>query len=130
MNDTFTPKSFDALIGPYDMTEEDNGQMTFSLTLQEKHMNQLGITHGGLLLTLMDAALGAAAIKANKLNPAVTIELSSQFLGKSKLGDTLIARGTVHKRTRHLLFVSGSIQVKDKTIMTGAGIWKIIRPGA
>ena len=118
---------FDKLIGPYQLTETESG-VELTLTLEDKHMNPLGITHGGLLLTLIDDVMGAAAMKAVALRPAVTIELSTQFLGASKVGETLKAQGVVSKITKHLVFVTGKINVDDKLILTASGIWKIIQP--
>ena len=119
---------FDKLVGPYEVSDNKDGNIIISLDLKAKHMNPLGITHGGVLLTLIDDIMGVTAMQSINSTPAVTIEISTQFLGSSKIGDTLLACATVTKSTTHLVFVTGEIRVKKKIIFTGSGIWKIIRP--
>lgn len=84
-----------ALIG-YKLRSRATGYAELELIVEPKHLNRLGVPHGGVLATLIDTATGIAIALAkgpDQILPAVTVSLSMQFLGQAKLGDTLVATG-------------------------------------
>ncbi|MGA1228870.1 MAG: PaaI family thioesterase [Burkholderiaceae bacterium] len=54
----FTP--FVAQLG-VEMVHADADHSEIRLALEDRHLNGLGVAHGGLLMTLLDAAMAAAA---------------------------------------------------------------------
>ncbi|MEL6297801.1 MAG: PaaI family thioesterase [Pseudomonadota bacterium] len=65
------------------------------IQLGPEHMNRMGIVHGGVHMTLLDAAMGHAAtfctVEGNRRG-AVTVSMTTQFLAASR-GGVLIGRG-------------------------------------
>jgi len=67
-----------------------------SIDLKPEHANSFQVAHGGLVMTLLDFAMGAAARSAaNHALGAVTIDMTTSFLRPS-LGK-IVVEGTVLK---------------------------------
>lgn len=84
------------------------GRAITRLRVEEKHLNSLGITQGGVLFTLADFAL---AVVSNTLpeTPAIGIEGSISYLHSSKAGAVLTAEAKEIARSRALSTVEVSI---------------------
>ena len=81
----------------------------FKSTINEKHLNAAGITHGGYLSALIDAGSGTAAHRAAGNVPCVTISLDLKFIGASKEGDEVIGCTKILKKTNSII----SIYIKN-----------------
>ncbi len=57
---------------------------------------------------------------------AMTISLNCDLIGPAKLGDRIRGTATITRRTRSIVFISGTLTVEDKPILTATGIWKIM----
>ena len=77
----------------------------FKSIINENHLNAAGITHGGYLSALIDAGAGTAAHRAADNAPCVTISLDIKFIGASKIGDEIIGRTKILKKTNTLVFL-------------------------
>lgn len=89
------------------LTLADDGD-TLQLTLLPRHLNRRGVAHGGLLMTLLDAALTRAARRADPHNHAVaTVELKTSFLQPGR--GTLLARGQCVHRSGTLAFCEAEV---------------------
>lgn len=78
----------------YRLQRGDTGYAEVSLTVGPHHLNRLGVMHGGVMASLIDSATGFAVAFAEspeRMKPAVTLTLNTQFLGRASLGDSLIA---------------------------------------
>ncbi|MBT9487756.1 MAG: PaaI family thioesterase [Rubrivivax sp.] len=85
----------------------DDGD-TLQLVLQPRHLNRRGVAHGGLLMTLLDAALTRAARHADTADHAVaTVELKTSFLQPGR--GTLLARGHCVHRSGTLAFCEATV---------------------
>ena len=60
---------------------------------------------------------------------AATISLNCDFVASAKLGDAVIGRAQITRRTRTIVFVSAQLTVADKPVLTATGIWKIVDQG-
>lgn len=81
------------------------------LLIGERHANSLGIVHGGVFATLLDAAMGHAVAWCRvpgNVRSAVTISLTTTFLAQAKAG-TLTARGRVVGVAGRIATVSGEV---------------------
>jgi uncharacterized protein (TIGR00369 family) len=78
---------------------------------QRKHTNLSDNIHGGITLALMDIALFAAfrSLKDGDGGGAVTLELSSQFIGAGKAGPPLDALVEIMRETGRLVFLRGTV---------------------
>jgi uncharacterized protein (TIGR00369 family) len=134
MNDTDwrRPRSgYSDLLG-YLITKRDTDYCELELTVEPKHLNRLGVPHGGSLATLIDTAAGAAvgfAQGPDKLLPAVTLSLSMQFLGQAKVGDVLKTVGRRIGGGRTIAYGTAEITTQDgRAIARGDGTFRYLTP--
>ena len=98
----------------------------FKATIKENHLNAAGITHGGFIATFVDAGAGTAAHKSADQNPCVTISLELKFISAVKLGQELVGKTKIQKKTKSMIFLTCELTTKGKIIATASGIWKIL----
>ncbi|WP_294089298.1 PaaI family thioesterase [Sphingomonas sp.] len=101
---------FNAQFGPFLIKVED-GIARVRMTPQHVHSNLSGAVHGGALLGFADMALFAAArgFGVIEAGTAVTLDLSSQFIGRAETGRPIEARVELLRETGRLLFLRGLI---------------------
>lgn len=112
----------------YRLTQVTRGQATVEIDTEEKHFNFSGYAHGGVLCTIMDTAMGLAALTT--LEPdetATTVELKVNMLRpvwRSHL--RAIAKVTNSGRTLQLLECD-VLDERDKLIAKAMGTWMTLR---
>jgi acyl-CoA thioesterase len=79
-----------------------------------QHTNGIGLIHGGLIISIIDATMGNA-IRSLGIK-GVTADLSTSITAAVQLGDTIIARGKVLKAGKNLIFTEGQVYVGDKLV--------------
>ena len=82
------PGAFQKLIG-YDITDWGPGFAVIELELKAEHCNRHGNPHGGVLMTLLDAACtraGTVDPETNEIGRAATVSVSTNFIGVAKGG--------------------------------------------
>tara|TARA_B100001057_G_C22802540_1_gene932084 strand:- start:379 stop:810 length:432 start_codon:yes stop_codon:yes gene_type:complete len=99
----------------------------FKSTINENHLNAANITHGGYIAALIDAGAGTSAHRTSKNAPCVTVSLDLKFIGTSKVGDEIIGKTKILKKTNSLIFLFCQLTCKDKIIASASGIWKILK---
>ena len=99
----------------------------FKSTVNQNHLNAAGITHGGYLAALIDAGAGTAAHRSADNAPCVTISLDIKFIGASKIGDEIIGKVKILKRTKTLVFLFCELKCNNAIITSASGVWKIIK---
>ena len=102
-------------------------EFEFKATINENHLNAAGITHGGYLSALIDSGAGTAAHRSAENAPCVTISLDIKFIGASKLGDEIIGKVKILKKTKTLVFLFCELQCNNKIITSASGVWKILK---
>ena len=99
----------------------------FKSTVNKNHLNAAGITHGGYLAALIDAGAGTSAHRASNNAACVTISLDLKFIASSKIGDEIIGKTKILKKTNTLIFLFCELSCNDKIIASATGIWKVIK---
>ena len=99
----------------------------FKSVINENHLNSAGITHGGYLAALIDAGAGTAAHRSAQNAPCVTISLDLKYIGASKIGDEIIGRVKILKKTKTLVFLFCELKCANKIITSASGVWKILK---
>lgn len=117
-------KAYNTLIGPFYYRDGDRFECGF--ITDERHGNKRGMTHGGMLASTFDVALGNAAWDASGLRPCVTIQLDIHFIGGLELDRFATVKTEVIRATRSLIFLRGVMQTGDQLIATADGVWKIL----
>jgi len=125
-----TPVGFTGLTGPFWMRAEGDG-WAYGIHTGAQHANGHGIIHGGMLVTLLDNALGLTVWNATGHRPAVTMQLNTHFLAAAQPGEFLEARGEILRMAKSVVFVRGLITVGDRRIASADGVWKVLaqKPG-
>ena len=98
----------------------------FKTTIKENHLNAAGITHGGFIAAFVDAGAGTAAHRSANQNPCVTISLELKFISAVQLGQDLIGRTKIQKKTKTLVFLTCELSASNKIVATASGVWKIL----
>ena len=99
----------------------------FKSKITENHLNAAGITHGGYLAALIDAGAGTSAHRAANDAPCVTISLDLKFISSSKVGDEIIGKTKILKKTNSLIFLKCELFCDKKIIASASGIWKMLK---
>ena len=99
----------------------------FKTTINENHLNAANITHGGFIAALIDAGAGTAAHRSTENNPCVTISLELKFISAVRLGNELIGKVKIQKKTNTMVFLTCELNVENKIVATASGVWKILK---
>ncbi len=99
----------------------------FKTTIKENHLNAAGITHGGFIAAFVDAGAGTAAHRSAESNPCVTVSLELKFISTVRLGQELIGKIKIQKKTKSMVFLTCELKSENKIVVTASGIWKILK---
>jgi len=110
------PSGFRSLVGYHPVVWEE-GHAVIHMVVRPEHLNSLGIIHGGVYMTLMDAAMGHAvswaSVKGN-VRRAVTLSLTTRFVTAAKAGVVINAVGD-------LVSVDGRMATVEGRVVDAAG---------
>ena len=120
--------AFETQSGPFFMKQQVDGSYLSAFRAQDRHMNGAGFMHGGCLLTFADFALFAIATDELGGDPAVTMNLSGDFLGAAGPGALMEARGEVTRGGGKTIFVRGLITGDGEPALSFTGIIRRFKP--
>jgi uncharacterized protein (TIGR00369 family) len=104
------------------------GLCRLAITMRDEHKNHLGVAHGGVLLTLLDVAMGSAA-RLLAGTSVVTVDLQSSFLSPGR--GNLLAEGRVLRPGRSLIFCEGDVRDSAGALVAKASaLFKVVRMAA
>ena len=81
---------FRQLVG-YEIESIDENSAVLVLELGPQHLNRTGITHGGVISTMIDAAMGYAGCHSKDeaaLRRAATLSFTTSFVRATKVGSS------------------------------------------
>jgi uncharacterized protein (TIGR00369 family) len=106
-----------------------DGRSRLEVTVEPHHGNQMGVAHGGLLMTLLDVSMGTAARSAVGTN-VVTVDMQVAFMAPAS--GRLVGQGRVVRAGKSLVFVEAEItNVDGDVVCRGTSVFKTARePGA
>lgn len=120
---------FETGTGPF-YAPKEGGDFHLLLQVGPPHCNRSGVVHGGLLMTMADVTVCAAAvIDAPHDERAITVSLNADFVAAAVEGDMLEARAEIIRRTGSLVFARGEIRVGPDIVMTASAVIKRMRRG-
>ena len=114
------PGPFLAHVGPI-LADGD----VLGLRIAAHHLNRAGAAQGGLLATLVDFALGRA-IHASAESRAVTVSLTTDYLGAAEEGDFVEARTEVERLGGTLAFADCSLTGEGREIVRGRAVFAVL----
>ena len=93
----------------------DSGRAVLEMELQPHHRNSWGVAHGGLLMTLLDSAMGLAAQQPSRPSPGMaTVHMSSQFIQAAT--GRLVVSAQVVSQSLAMTFCEASVADAGGTI--------------
>lgn len=109
LTDVFDLAPFIQLIG-YRLEDFGDGWVETSLIVEDRHRQQHGFVHAGVLTTMADhTAGGAASTQVEEGTSVLTAELGIQLL-RPAAGDHLSCRAEVVKSGRSLIFTQADVR--------------------
>src|SRR5262245_28902751 len=105
----------------------DGGSVIIALRVAERHLNIQGITHGGMLVTLADGALGInIALARERKSAQVTVSLSADFLSGGRLGDWLEAHTTITRMGQRMAYANCDLKVGPRHVLRSSGVFAFV----
>jgi uncharacterized protein (TIGR00369 family) len=119
---------FETVNGPFYFRTEADGSAHGVFVPAGKHMNGLGIIHGGAMLTFADSM--AASIVHLTLNGqnSVTVTLNAEFVGVGGPDAPIEATGRVVRASASMVFVQGLLEQSDQPILAFSSALKKTAP--
>jgi uncharacterized protein (TIGR00369 family) len=102
------------------------GEVEAILELKDHHLNPMGFSHGGILMTLMDFAMAMSAkSKAKHPGAGLTIDMSIAFMKGGQ--EKLIVRGKVLRSGKSIHFCEATItDVTGEMVAKAMGTFKLV----
>lgn len=113
--------------GPFYVPEAEDADFHVLLKVERRHCNASGIVHGGLLMTMADVTLCAAAVSSYVEERAITVSLGADFVSAAEFGDLLEARAEITRKTGSLVFARGQILCNSRIVLTCSAVIKWMR---
>ncbi len=107
----------------------EGGESEVSLLVKARHCNSWGVTHGGVVMTLLDVAMSMAARSLEaEAHGGLTIEMKTSFMQPSgSVGKRIRAIGRVSHRAKSFLFCDGEVWDGDTLAAKAMGTFKLVR---
>ena len=114
-------------LGGLELKKIDDAYYEFKVEVKEIHLNTGKIAHGGFISTIADTGMGTAAHKIAGDKRCVTINLDMKFISAGMLGDKLVGKVKILKKTKTLVFISCEISNSSDIVASANGTWKILK---
>ena len=105
---------------------EDGGIVRGEFTPGKLHQGWQGITHGGILCTLLDEAGGYAVINAGL--DCVTAKSEIRFANLAPIDEPIQISAQITKKTSRLVETEATLSLKNSTVIAkSASLWYLVR---
>lgn len=111
-----------------ELLEKTEGKVRIAFSPRPEHLNSWNGIHGGVMMTLLDTALGSAsrALDAGCVG-ATTVELKTNFLAAAR--GPVAGEGRAQRAGRSLIYAEGEIRDAAGTLLAKAsGTFKLVYP--
>ena len=122
-----TKSGFSKHIGGITVKKINDSSYEFFAEVKDINLNTAQMAHGGYLCSIADTGMGNAAHRVADNKRCVTISLEMKFISAGKLGDKLIAKVKVQKKTNTLVFLTCEIISSQGVVAVTSGVWKILK---
>ncbi|WP_337190475.1 PaaI family thioesterase [Tsuneonella aeria] len=111
------------VMGPL-MVRVEGDRCRLRMQPERKHSNLQDMIHGAVTLALIDISLFAAmrTLTGNEGARAVTLELSTQFIGAGVMDRPLDSVVEVLRETGRMLFLRGQVEQGDHLVAAFSGL--------
>jgi uncharacterized protein (TIGR00369 family) len=120
----FRTSPFLETIGPLFYRRDAERGLVIGLRVLPKHANARGTAHGGLLMTLLDIALGyASGLSQDPPAKLTTASLTADFVGAPAVGDWVEAHVDVQKVGGRLAFANAFLVANGERVTRGSAVF-------
>jgi uncharacterized protein (TIGR00369 family) len=102
-----------------------DGRARLALEADEGHLNPAGTVHGGVLATLLDAAMGLAVRSVVDDGTPATSQLTTAYLRPGRTG-RLVATASVRQRGKALLVCEAEVQQEGEAVATALATFALV----
>ena len=113
-------------IGGLTTKKINDSNYEFYTEVKDINLNTSKIAHGGFICSIADTGMGNAAHRTIENKRCVTISLDVKFISAASLGQKLLGKVKIQKKTRALVFVTCEISNSENIVATASGVWKIL----
>ena len=113
-------------IGGLTTKKINDSNYEFYTEVKDINLNTSKIAHGGFICSIADTGMGNAAHRVIENKRCVTISLDIKFISAASLGQKLLGKVKIQKKTRTLVFVTCEISNSENIVATASGVWKIL----
>ncbi len=115
---------FNAVVMGKLWTRRETDKCRLRMIPERKHTNLQEMIHGAVTLSLIDISLfaGMRTLGSGDAGMAVTLELSTQFVGAGKPDLPLDAVVEIIRETGRMLFMRGIVEQEDHQVAAYSGI--------
>jgi uncharacterized protein (TIGR00369 family) len=106
-----------------------DGRARIALDLEPAHMNSWQVTHGGVVMTMLDVVMSLAGRSLDPDSRAgVTVEMKTSFLQPAGTpGSRLIATGHAFHRSTTLCFCEADLHDGERLVAKAMGTFKYLK---
>lgn len=120
-----TTGGFIAQLGKLYWHEE---KRAIGLRIEARHLNRLGVPHGGMLATIADTAIGIALNRhSDAKHPSVTAHLSIDYLNSAHAGDWIEAHVDIDKLGARLHFATCRLMSGEHCLLKANATFAVIK---
>ena len=113
-------------IGGLSVKKINDSNYEFYTEVKEINLNTSKIAHGGFICSIADTGMGNSVHKTIESKRCVTISLDVKFISAASLGQKLLGKVKIQKKTRTLVFATCEISSSENIVTTASGVWKIL----
>jgi uncharacterized protein (TIGR00369 family) len=118
-------ESFVETLGVHGRTADD-GTARLELDATERHLNEAGTVHGGVLATLVDTAMGQAVRSLTGADDVpATSQLTVTYLRAGKPGRLEVV-GRVSKQGEHLTVCEADVEQEGRTLVHAVATFAVL----
>ena len=112
-----------AVMGPM-LIRLEGDKCRVRMTPERKHSNLQDMIHGAVTLALIDISLfaGMRTLTDNEGARAVTLELSTQFIGVGRVEEPLDSVVEVLRETGRMVFMRGQVEQGEHLVASFSGL--------
>ncbi|VCU69729.1 Acyl-coenzyme A thioesterase PaaI [Pigmentiphaga humi] len=110
------------------LVKAEGGVSEVRMAILPEHRNSWQVCHGGVLMTLLDAAMATAARSLHpELRGSATVDMTTSFVRPGQ-SDTLFATGKCYHRSTTMAFCEGEVRDEaGELVARSSGTFKYIK---
>ncbi|KAL7829469.1 hypothetical protein AOLI_G00303540 [Acnodon oligacanthus] len=97
---------FDRVLKKVEILSASPGKVVCEMKVAEEHTNRLGMLHGGLTATLVDAISTTAIMYSERATPGVSVDMNITYMNAARIGEDVLITAQVLKEGRTLAFAT------------------------